>query len=51
MGEVVLLDVIPIEDMDFVVVPAKLNVTVNPESLNIPSSAANQEKNKPNTDL
>lgn len=40
LGEEVLLGAIPMEDMDLVVVPAQLKVTVNPESPNVPSSIA-----------
>lgn len=39
LGEV-LLGVIPMEDMDLVVNPARQEVTVNPDSPNIPSSTA-----------
>ena len=38
MGEGVLLGAIPLEDMDLVVNPRKQEVTVNPESPNIPSA-------------
>ena len=38
MGESVLLGAIPLEDMDLVVNPRKQEVTVNPESPNIPSA-------------
>ena len=40
LGEEVLLGAIPMEDMDLVVQPALLKVTVNPESPNIPMSVA-----------
>ena len=40
LGEEVLLGAIPMEDMDLVVIPAQLKVTVNPQSPNIPSSVA-----------
>ena len=38
MGESVLLGAIPLEDMDLVINPRKQEVTVNPESPNIPSA-------------
>ena len=38
MGESVLLGAIPLEDMDLVVNPQKQEVTVNPESPDIPSA-------------
>jgi len=37
LGDRVLLGAIPMEDMDLVISPAKQEVTVNPESPNIPS--------------
>ncbi|MCD6012333.1 MAG: hypothetical protein K0Q79_2195 [Flavipsychrobacter sp.] len=40
LGDEVLLGAIPMEDMDLIVVPAQLKVTVNPQSPNIPSSVA-----------
>jgi len=40
LGEEVLLGAIPMEDMDLVVVPSQLKVTVNPQSPNIPISVA-----------
>jgi len=40
MGDTVLLGAIPMEDMDLVVQPALLKVSVNPESPNIPTSVA-----------
>jgi clan AA aspartic protease len=40
LGEEVLLGAIPMEDMDLVIQPALLKVTVNPESPNIPMSVA-----------
>ncbi len=40
LGEEVLLGAIPMEDMDLVVVPSLLQVTVNPLSPNIPLSVA-----------
>jgi clan AA aspartic protease len=40
MGDEVLLGAIPMEDMDLVVSPANLAITVNPSSPNIPSSVA-----------
>ena len=40
LGEEVLLGAIPMEDMDLVIQPALLSVTVNPESPNIPMSVA-----------
>ena len=39
-GEEVLLGAIPMEDMDLVIQPALLKVTVNPQSPNIPMSVA-----------
>ncbi len=38
MGESVLLGAIPLEDMDLVVDPRRQEVTVNPDSPNIPSA-------------
>jgi clan AA aspartic protease len=38
MGESVLLGAIPLEDMDLVINPRRQEVTVNPESPNIPSA-------------
>ena len=38
LGESVLLGAIPLEDMDLVINPRKQEVTVNPESPNIPST-------------
>lgn len=38
LGDEVLLGAVPMEDMDLVVNPARQEVTVNPESPNIPSS-------------
>src|SRR3954463_16051932 len=40
LGEEVLLGAIPMEDMDLIVIPALLKVTVNPQSPNIPMSVA-----------
>lgn len=40
LGEEVLLGAIPMEDMDLVIQPSLLKVTVNPESPNIPMSVA-----------
>ncbi len=40
MGDQVLLGAIPMEDMDLVIQPALLSVTVNPLSPNIPMSVA-----------
>ncbi len=40
LGEEVLLGAIPMEDMDLIVQPAQLKVTVNPESPNVPMSVA-----------
>ena len=40
LGEEVLLGAIPMEDMDLVIQPALLKVTVNPQSPNIPMSVA-----------
>lgn len=40
LGEEVLLGAIPMEDMDLIVQPAQLRVTVNPESPNVPMSVA-----------
>lgn len=40
LGEEVLLSAIPMEDMDLIVQPAQLKVTVNPESPNVPMSVA-----------
>lgn len=40
LGEEVLLGAIPMEDMDLIVIPSQLKVTVNPESPNIPTSIA-----------
>ena len=37
-GEQVLLGAIPIEDMDLVIHPAQLKLTVNPENPNIPGA-------------
>ena len=38
LGDRTLLGAVPMEDMDLVVSPAKREVTVNPESPNIPSA-------------
>lgn len=38
IGDEVLLGAIPMEDMDLVVHPSKLLITVNPQSPNIPTS-------------
>ena len=38
LGDEVLLGAVPMEDMDLVINPATRNVTVNPQSPNIPSS-------------
>lgn len=38
MGESVLLGAIPMEDMDLVIHPAQLKVTVNPANPNIPGA-------------
>jgi hypothetical protein len=35
LGETVLLGAIPIEDMDLVIHPAQLKITVNPQNPNI----------------
>lgn len=40
LGDEVLLDAVPMEDMDLVVNLARQEVTVNPDSPNIPSSTA-----------
>ena len=40
LGDQVLLGAIPMEDMDLIVEPARLRVTVNPRSPNIPMSMA-----------
>ena len=40
MGEQALLGAIPMEDMDVVVHPSRLSLTVNPNSPNIASSMA-----------
>jgi clan AA aspartic protease len=40
MGDQVILGAIPMEDMDLVIEPARLRVTVNPASPNIPMSMA-----------
>lgn len=40
LGQEVLLGAIPMEDMDLVIQPALLQVTVNPQSPNIPMSVA-----------
>jgi clan AA aspartic protease len=40
IGDEVLLGAIPMEDMDLVVHPARLQITVNPNSPNIPASVA-----------
>lgn len=40
LGEEVLLGAIPMEDMDLIVQPSLLKVTVNPQSPNIPMSVA-----------
>ena len=40
IGDEVLLGAIPMEDMDLVVHPSKLLLTVNPQSPNIPASVA-----------
>ena len=44
MGDQVLLGAIPMEDMDLVVEPARMRVSVNPLSPNIPMSLAKGEK-------
>jgi hypothetical protein len=38
LGDRVLLGAVPMEDMDLVISPTKGQVTVNPESPNIPSA-------------
>lgn len=38
LGDTALLGAVPLEDMDLVVNPRKLEVTVNPDSPNIPSA-------------
>ena len=38
LGDRTLLGAVPMEDMDLVISPSKLEVTVNPESPNIPSA-------------
>lgn len=38
LGDAVLLGAIPMEDMDLVIHPSRLKITVNPESPNIPTS-------------
>jgi clan AA aspartic protease len=38
LGDRVLLGAVPVEDMDLVISPTKRQVTVNPESPNIPSA-------------
>jgi clan AA aspartic protease len=38
LGEQVLLGAIPIEDMDLIIHPARLKLTVNPENPNIPGA-------------
>jgi len=38
LGETVMLGAIPMEDMDLVVHPARLKLSVNPDSPNIPAS-------------
>ena len=40
IGDEVLLGAIPMEDMDLVIHPSKLLLTVNPQSPNIPASVA-----------
>jgi clan AA aspartic protease len=40
IGDEVLLGAIPMEDMDLVVHPSRLQITVNPNSPNIPASVA-----------
>lgn len=40
LGDEVLLGAVPMEDMDLVVNPARQEVTVNPDSPNIPTSTA-----------
>lgn len=40
LDDTVLLGAIPMEDMDLVVHPSQLKVTVNPQSPNIPMSVA-----------
>ena len=40
LGDSILLGVIPMEDMDLIINPVTREVTVNPESPNIPSSLA-----------
>lgn len=43
LGDEVLLGAIPMEDMDLVIQPSLLKVTVNPQSPNIPMSVAKGE--------
>ncbi|MBS1516282.1 MAG: clan AA aspartic protease [Bacteroidetes bacterium] len=40
LGDTALLGAIPMEDMDLVINPAKLSLTVNPENPNIPGGVA-----------
>ena len=40
IGDEVLLGAIPMEDMDLVVHPSRLQITVNPNSPNVPASVA-----------
>ena len=42
LGDRVLLGAIPIEDMDLVIEPTRQQVTVNPESPNVPSAIVMQ---------
>ena len=47
LGESVLLGAIPIEDMDLIIHPATLKLTVNPQSPNIPLSTVMSYKIQP----
>lgn len=40
LGETALLGAIPMEDMDLVINPAKLSLTVNPQNPNVPGGVA-----------
>ncbi len=51
LGDTVLLGAVPLEDMDLVVNPRKLEVTVNPDSPNIPSAVVKTIRVCPNHSL
>ena len=46
MGDQALIGAIPMEDMDLVVIPSTQQLTVNPESPNVPTSVAMGVRNK-----